>query len=131
MKNIIINLVVGVAMLTVGWFGGVYYQKKKLPTFPGGGTFDPTKTGARNGTTAGPNTARGGLTGEITAKDDASLTIKLTTGSTKTIYYSNATKVYQENEGATSDLAIGKTISVEGAPGNDNNTTAEVIRITK
>ncbi len=129
-KKIIIYVLSGIILAGGGFFGGVTYQKGKVPSF-GDGTKNgamgtpPTGTGAaRNGQPGG-----GDNSGEITAKDDESITIKLSTGSTKTIYYSDSTKVIKSEDGSMDDLSVGTTINTMGASNSDGSISAETIQI--
>jgi len=65
----------------------------------------------RTGAGAGANF----LTGEVIAKDEQSLTIKIPAGGSKIIFFSDSTEISKFVNGAPNDLEIGKTISVNGA----------------
>jgi len=112
-----------------GFFGGVTYQKGKSPVFGNGNRLTamgtpPSGTVNRNGRPGGSDNS-----GEITAKDDKSITIKLSTGSTKIIYYSDSTKVLKSEDGSKDDLSIGATISAMGTSNSDGSVSAENIQI--
>ncbi|MFA6992368.1 MAG: hypothetical protein WC269_03765 [Candidatus Gracilibacteria bacterium] len=70
------------------------------------------------------------IIGEITAKDDTSITISLPNGGSKIIYLSDSTQVTKSTEGSIADLEIGTPISVNGNPNsNDGTITANTIQI--
>lgn len=128
-KKTILLVLLAAVLLTGGFFSGTICQKKKSPSFPNGlkgdnpfGTGSPT-TGMRNGLRGGGNS------GSITAKDDKSITIKLSTGSTKTIYYSDSTTVLKQETSNLTDLTVGTNISVMGSSNSDGSETAKTIQI--
>lgn len=124
-----------------GFWGGVAYQKSKLPgnggdlpafgngMMPTRGDSNSSSSTATNGRGAGMM-GGGGVSGEVTAKDSTSLTIKMQSGSTQTVYYSDSTKVYQDASASLSDLAVGDSVSVSGTPNSDGSVTAETVRLT-
>lgn len=137
-KGLTISLVTGAIVLAAGggFWGGVSYEKGKLP---GGGRLDFANGAARAefGNMSGDSATRtratggpGGASGEITAKTDNSLTIKLSSGSTETVYYSSSTKVYKDAAATSSDLAVGSKVSVSGTPNSDGSVTAETVRLS-
>ena len=129
-KKIVIYLLFGVILAGGGFFGGMTYQKSKVPSFGDGiknGAMGTPPTGmgaARNGQSGG-----GDNSGEITSKDDESITIKLSTGSTKTIYYSDSTKVAKSEDGSKDDLSVGTTINAMGTSNSDGSVSAQIIQI--
>ncbi|KKT29273.1 hypothetical protein A3G55_02825 [Candidatus Giovannonibacteria bacterium RIFCSPLOWO2_12_FULL_44_25] len=91
--------------------------------------------GFRSG--AGQRDGQGGFTaGEIIAKDDKSVTIKIQDarlpdgqGGSKIIFLSDSTKIAKSTDGALSDLEVGKNISVNGVPNSDGSITAQTIQL--
>ena len=72
----------------------------------------------------------GGFTaGEIIAKDDKSVTVKLQNGGSKIVFLSDSTEITKSAEGALSDLEIGKNISVNGTTNSDGSVTAHTIQL--
>jgi len=140
------TLVVIVALVAggLGFWGGVAYQKKQLPTRAGFGQLGELPTdiemptdgelpmmGNRGSASGDRRTiGAGGVSGEVTAKDDTSLTIKMTNGSTQTVYYSDTTTVLKDSLAASDDLSIGQTVLTTGTPNSDGSTTATTLRIT-
>lgn len=79
------------------------------------------KVGGQGGT--------GMAAGEITAKDDKSITIKLRDGGSKTVYFSDSTKVTKTADGAISDLKIGDSVMANGSASQEGVLTATTIQL--
>jgi hypothetical protein len=130
-KNIILQIVVALALITGGFFGGKAYQANKKPSFSGiNGNF-PTAfgsppAGVKNGRSAG---AEGDNSGSITAKDDKSITIKLSSGSMKTVYYTSSTTVSKQSKATVDDLSTGTNITVMGSSNSDGSVAAQSIQV--
>jgi hypothetical protein len=64
------------------------------------------------------------VTGEIIAKDDKSVTIKLRDGGSKIVFFSDSTEITKSTAGSPADFAIGKTVIVGGKQNPDGSFTA-------
>jgi pectate lyase len=130
-NKIIVQIVIGLILLAGGFFGGKTYQSSKQPSNPGANGSGPMAFGSPPaGAKAGqPGGAGGANSGSITAKDDKSITIKLTSGSMKTIYYTNSTTVSKQSTGSLDDLATGTNISVMGSSNSDGSIAAQSIQV--
>lgn len=72
----------------------------------------------------------GGFTsGKIIAKDDKSITVELNGGGSKIVFFSDATKVGQYTDGKIDDLAVGKSVMVNGSSNQDGSVTAQMIQV--
>lgn len=118
-------VILGVTILIVGggaFYGGMKYAQNK----------SASDRQQRFGQTAGANigSQRGGLvSGDIISKDSQSITVKMRDGSSKIVFFSDTTEVSKFVAGASSDLTVGKTVTVIGKTNSDGSTTAQAIQI--
>jgi type IV secretion system protein TrbL len=83
----------------------------------GGGAGGPGGTGARG--------AGGGFTsGSILSKDATSITVKDSSGNTKTIYYSSTTTISKSSDVSVDALTVGQDVTVTGTSNSDGSVTA-------
>ena len=80
----------------------------------------------RTGTGAGANF----LTGEVIAKDEQSLTLKMSDGGSKIIFFSDSTQISKTTEGSVDDIEVGKQIMVSGDQNSDGSYTAKTIQLS-
>ena len=134
------TIVAGVAVVVAagaGFLGGMQYQKTKVvANFRG--NFAQGQMNGINGQTRATGTRtgsgmqqgmRGMIVGEVTAKDDKSLTVKLTDGSSKIVVLSGSTTYALSSEASLDKIAIGSKISAFGTSNSDGSTTATSIEI--
>lgn len=76
------------------------------------------------------NTAMDFLNGEIIAKDDKSITIKIQGDSgSKIVFFSDKTEVSKFASGSLSDLQVGQTVFINGTANTDGNVTAQTVQL--
>jgi cytochrome c biogenesis protein ResB len=129
-KTFLSIIVIAVAVGSGAFYGGMKYAENKVQSgrqqriqqFGGAGT------GFRNGE-SGNRIAGGFASGEILSKDDISIAIKMRDGGSKIIFYSDSTEVDKFVNGVTSDLEIGKNVSVIGSENSDGSITAQAIQL--
>ena len=118
---VVVAIVIGVGCFFIGYKvgkGGNSFAKNGMD-FPGG------NIQRGNGTTKNG----GVVSGEIIAKDDTSVTIKLNNGGSKIVFYSEITDISKTIEGAATDLEVGKTIMASGTTNTDGSITAKTIQL--
>lgn len=132
-KNIILPLLV-LALIAggVGFYSGMAYGKKSA--IPARGQFTGMMNGAQGGARSGQGNrgqfAGGGATmGEVIAKDDKSITVKMRDGGSKIVFFSGATQVMKSTAGVASDLTIGEQITALGTANPDGSVSAQSIQI--
>lgn len=133
------------AALIIGggaFYGGMQYAESKRPAGPGGaqrmmlgeggpeGTLRMRGDGQQGGFRGGQGDSAGGfVSGEIIAKDDMSVTVKLRDGGSKIILYSTSTEIGKFVDGAAADLEVGKTVMATGKANQDGSVTAQTIQL--
>lgn len=145
MKNIIISVVIALIIVGSGaFYGGMKYGVSMASRASGqraGQNFanlSPEERqqrmqqfgGASGG--MGMRGTRGGggfAAGEIIAKDDKSITIKLSDGGSKIIFLSSGTHVAKSTDGSQDDLAVGKQVVINGSANQDGSVTAQTVQL--
>jgi len=135
MKKIIPIIVVFILVVGSGaFYGGMKYGESK------GGPGNFSRQNFQNLSTeqrqqlsqgrAGGESGAGFLTGEIISKDEQSLTLKMTDGSSKIIFFSDYTEISKTAEGSINDIEVGKQITVTGEQNSDGSYTAKTIQLS-
>lgn len=150
--NKLIVIVIATAVVVGGgaFFGGMKYAESKNPRsrvsqadFQNLQNLSPEErqqglqelnanagAGFRGGSGGGQRGIGGGFTaGEIIAKDDKSVTVKLQDGGSKIVFLSDSTEITKSAEGTLGDLEVGKNISVNGTANSDGSVTAQSIQL--
>jgi len=81
------------------------------------------------GSRTGNQTGAGFINGEIISKDNQSITVKLRDNSSKIVFYSGTTEISKFASGASGDLEIGKTVTINGTVNSDGSITGQSIQI--
>lgn len=141
-KNVLITVILVIIVGAGAFYGGMKYNQSKNQTTnlsaSGFANLTPEQRQARLqqmgasglGATARGNRAGGGFTaGEIIAKDDKSITVKLQDGGSKIVFFSVATPVTKSVNGSASDLSTGEQVVVTGTANQDGSLTAQSIQL--
>lgn len=129
MKKILPIIIVALVVVAGGaFYGGMEYaQSKTIARNFGQGNQQRFQGPGSN--TSSSQSGSGMTNGDIIAKDDKSITVKLQNGSSKIIFYSDATQVGKFTSGTASDLAVGETATINGQTNSDGSITAQSIQI--
>ena len=141
--KIIAVIIIGLVIVGGGsFYAGMKYGQSKNSNVSSGGAgnfanLTPEERqariqqfgGAGGGRIRGSQAGGGFASGDIIAKDDKSITVKMRDGSSKIVFYSGTTEVGKSVSGAVSDLEVGKTISVSGTANQDGSITAQSIQL--
>jgi hypothetical protein len=119
----VVALVVGAAS---GFYGGTKYQQGRSPTgqFGVGQRFGQSANGSRRNLS-------NFVVGEVLSKDSQSLTIKLRDGGSRIVLLSASTAVEKMASGSLDDLAVGKSVSVQGTSNSDGSVTATSVQLQR
>jgi len=132
-KKIILIIIALIIIGSGTFYGGMKYRQSKNPlsnlSHQNFQNLSPEQrqqlSQGRTGAGAGANN----IFGEIIAKDEQSLTIKMPDGGSKIIFFSDSTEISKFVNGASNDLEVGKTISVNGTTNQDGSLTAKSIQL--
>lgn len=143
-RNHIIGMVALIIVIAAGaFYGGMKYdQSQRTGQFAARGTGQgggagmagrPGTGGQRGAGTPGGGVQNGGAGdfsgGQITAKDDTSVTVKTRNGSSQIVFFSPSTTVGKSVSGSTSDLSVGQEIMANGKNNPDGSLSATGIQI--
>jgi hypothetical protein len=127
MKNTYIISLVLVALVIGGgsFFGGMQYAKATS------GTPGATRNAAFAGRTVagGARNAGGFTSGQVVSKDATSITVKLSNGGSKTVYFSDKTVVSKMATGTMDDVSQDTNVTITGTANSDGSIAATMIQI--
>jgi hypothetical protein len=144
-KNHKIAMSILVIVVGVGaFFGGMKYDQRQKTTqfgFRGAGQESAARSGMMNNTRGGQRGTggqgsgiqNGGVGdfagGQVTAKDDTSVTIKTRNGGSQIVFFAPSTTIDKSVTGASSDLFVGQQVTVSGKNNPDGSLAATTIQI--
>lgn len=124
-KSIIINIFIAVVFALGGYFMGAKSQKVRIQSMT-------RQQGMVAGARQNGQWQRGGIrpvAGEILSRDEKTMTVKLTDGSSKIIILSEKTVINKASDATRDELKNGEKISVFGTENPDGSVTASNIQI--
>lgn len=134
---IILVIVVGAG----AFFGGMKYDQRQKTTqfgFRGVGQENAVRSGMMNtrggqrgmGSSGIQNGGAGDFAGgQVSAKDDTSITIKTRNGGSQIVFFAPSTTIDKSVVGASSDLSVGQQVTVSGKNNPDGSLAATTIQI--
>ncbi len=125
-------IIVAAVIICVGaFFGGMQYgqSKNSLPKDFGQNLQNDQQLPQGNLGTNGKGNGMNFLNGEVIAKDEQSLTVKTSDGSSKIVFFSDSIQVSKMTEGTMNDIEIGKQITISGKENSDGSYTAQTIQL--
>jgi len=127
----ILSIIAVLILLGVGVFlGGMKFGESKKATAGSlRGNFQNIQQGTGVGRTGAGQDGGGFVSGDIIAKDDKSVTVKLRDGGSKIVFFSDATDISKFVSGTSADLETGETITVTGKTNEDGSVTAQSIQL--
>jgi hypothetical protein len=136
-KNIIVSVAVAVVFAGVGFFGGMKYGQtpKALASLSQtqrqalAANFRGLSGGLGGRRAMGSGTSGGFTSGQIMAKDDKSITVKMQNGSSRIVFIGASTQIAKSVAGAAADLSQGANVVVNGTANSDGTVTAQSIQI--
>jgi len=134
MKKTILFIVILIVVAGGAFYGGMKYgQSKNVSGNLSRQNFQNLTPEQRQqlsqGRTGGANRADF-LSGEVISKDNQSLTLKISDGSSKIIFFSDSTAISKMADASTSDIEIGKQIMITGQQNSDGSYTAKTIQLS-
>ena len=136
-KKIIGGVIIVLIVAGLSFWGGMMYAGNNIKAAAASrqGAFNQNGFGGQNIGSRGGAGMRGGVNGgglvlgEIIGKDDKSVTVKLSNGGSKIVFFSPTTKVEKTVDGLATDVVIGKQVMINGVANQDGSVNANSIQI--
>jgi hypothetical protein len=135
-KKIVGVIIIVIVVASLSFFGGMKYgqSKSNIPSLANRqGNFNPSGFNQNGNTRTGAGMMRGAsgglVTGEVLSIDSKSITVKLRDGGSKIVFYSPTTSIEKTVEGTTTDVAIGKQVTIIGTANSDGSVNATSIQL--
>ena len=126
MNNKIMLVTVAVVIGGVAFFGGMKYGQA---TAASNRSALRAQFGVGGGNGTGDGRQFNGTFGQVIAKSNTSITVKLMDGSSRIVFVSGTTPVMKLVAGSLNDIAVGTNVAVTGATNSDGSVTASQIQI--
>lgn len=125
-KSIIVMIVVA---LVVG--GVAFYAGTKFRTGRDAARFNTSQNAGQRGMNMNMRGRQTGgmVNGSIVAKDDTSITVKLPTGGSKIVFFTDSTLMTKNTTASNVDLTINENVMVNGSVNTDGSVNAQSIHI--
>ena len=133
MAKKIILIIIALAVIGGGaFYGGMKYGQSKNPRLSSEQRQQFLQGSIEGNLPRGTGRGIGAnfLTGEVIAKDEQSLTLKMQDGSSKIVFFSDSTEISKTAEGEINDIEVGKQIMISGDQNSDGSYTAKTIQLS-
>ena len=119
-KKIIVMVLVGAVM----FFVGMKYGESQI-------TNPTNQTTTRIGGMGGRGLRGGGgfVSGSILSIDTTGMTIKLTDGGSRIVFFGSSTPIMKSVSGTGADLVVGKNVMISGQANTDGSINAQSVQI--
>jgi len=132
-----IAVILGLILIGVAFWGGVHFGNRRGNNFSNRGIMNWEKGAGQNfgaGMMNGGKNLKGSadagiLSGEVTAKDNETITVKTKDGGSRIIFYSHSTAITKSTSGTIHDVAAGANLMITGSTNTDGSLTATIIQI--
>lgn len=137
-KNTLLAIGIGVVLIAAAFYGGMQYDRAnaRTGTFTDFQNLTSQQRAERFQQMGGIGSAgrRSSSTmpfvgGEIIGKDNSSITVKLTDGGSRIVFFSPSLRITKFVEGSKEDLVNGTQVTVNGSSNADGSVTAGTIQI--
>ncbi len=129
-KNIIILIIVVIVVAAAGFYGGMLYGKQTAAKTAAAGAANRAGFTGTRGTTARTGAAGAGIAnGQILAKTDNSLTIKLAAGGSEIVFLAPSSQIMQSSTTTIGNLNVGQNVMVSGTSNSDGSITARTVQV--
>jgi hypothetical protein len=131
MKKIIPVIIIAALLISgVAYAGYRYAQEKKTADGLQNGQWKNQGANGSNQNGTGARRGSGGMVaGEISAVEEDNLTLKLSDGGSKIVFYSDLTKITSYADIGARDLVAGDEVTVIGSKGENDGVTAQSVQV--
>jgi len=131
MKKIIPIIVILILVVGGGaFYGGMKYAQSKSPSRQAFQNLSSEQRQQLSQGRTGGGTGANFLSGEVIAKDEQSLTLKMPDGGSKIVFFSDSTQISKTTKGSIDDVEIGKQLIASGEQNSDGSYTAKTIQLS-
>jgi len=127
LKKFLPCVITVVVVGALAFYGGMKYGQNQNSSSQNSGNrqgFQQSANGARRSINNG-----GFTTGQIISKDSNSITLQLTNGGSRVVFFSDSTKISKSSTSTVNDLQTGEQALVSGTPNSDGSITAQSIQL--
>jgi len=130
-KKIILYSLSAIILIAISFWAGMKYSQASNPGALGkfgirNWNFSPDQRMGANRATSPKN---GFVAGKIISKDDKSLTVQVSDGGSKVIFFSTTTKAVKSAELPLSEIGINQQVNINGLANADGSISAQMIMI--